>query len=122
MANYHSPQNIIGYHAHVYFDAETLKEATVLCQDAAQLFNVQMGHMHKRPVGPHPMYSCQLTCTPNQFAELLPWLALNRNGLVVFCHTDTGDHLADHTKHVIWLGEAQPLDLSVFHAETHHTH
>jgi len=109
---------INGYHAHVYFDARTTDQAKQLCQTASDMFGVDMGRAHERPVGPHPMFSCQLGCTPAQFTKLLPWLALNREGLIIFCHPDTGDHLADHSKHVIWLGEAQPLDLSIFHQET----
>lgn len=46
--------------------------------------------------------------------EVLPWLALNRKGLVVFLHPDTGDDLLDHTEHAIWMGAMRPLDLSVF--------
>jgi DOPA 4,5-dioxygenase len=118
MASYQTTERITGYHAHVYFDAQTTAQATKLCQDAADLFQVDMGRIHERPVGPHPMFSCQLGCTPDQFAKLLPWLALNRGGFIIFCHPETGDHLADHSKHVIWLGEAQPIDLSIFKAET----
>lgn len=118
MTSFQTIDTILGYHAHVYFDAATTQHATELCQKAAELFEVQMGRVHERPVGPHPMFSCQLACSPSQFSALLPWLALNRNGLVIFCHPETGDHLADHSKHVIWLGEAQPLDLSIFNQET----
>ncbi|MFT4717364.1 MAG: aromatic ring-cleaving dioxygenase [Paracoccaceae bacterium] len=60
------------------------------------------------------MWSCQLSADPAQFAELLPWLALNRDGLIVFSHPDTGDHLKDHRDHAIWLGGYIPLDLSIF--------
>ncbi len=77
-----------------------------------------MGNVHERSVAPHPMYSCQLSCNPAQFSELLPWLTLNRDGLIVFCHPETGNHLADHTEHAIWLGEAQTLDLTIFRSET----
>lgn len=117
MTSYQSTDKILGFHAHVYFDAETTKQATLLCQKAAELFQVTMGRIHERPVGPHPMFSCQLTCNTNQFAVVLPWLALNRDGLVIFCHPETDDHLADHSKHAIWLGEAQSLDLSIFRNE-----
>ena len=41
------------------------------------------------------------------------WLALNRDGLTVFTHAETGDVMADHTDHVVWLGESQPLRLEV---------
>lgn len=107
-------QPISGYHAHVYFDASTTAQATQLCETAATLFGVNMGRVHERPVGPHPMWSCQLGATAAQFAELLPWLALNRNGLIVFAHPETGDDLKDHRDHGIWLGTGLALNLSVF--------
>ena len=106
--------DIKGYHAHVYFDAETVAFATALCEAAADLFGVGMGHVHERNVGPHPRWSCQLSATPEQFARLLPWLAFNREGLVVFCHPETGDHLRDHRDRGIWLGTGLDLDLSIF--------
>ncbi|MEP2718214.1 DOPA 4,5-dioxygenase family protein [Pseudophaeobacter sp.] len=107
-------ETIRGYHAHVYFDATSLETAQSLCQKAVSLFGVKMGHLHKGPVGPHPMGSCQLGASPAQFAQLLPWLALNRAGLVVFAHPETGKHLEDHRDHGIWLGTGLPLDLSIF--------
>ncbi|MBY6055809.1 DOPA 4,5-dioxygenase family protein [Leisingera daeponensis] len=106
--------SITGYHAHVYFDAATVAQARTLCQQAAAQFDVEMGRAHEKPVGPHPMWSCQLAATPEQFARLLPWLALNRNGLVVFAHPETGNALEDHSDHGIWLGAGLKLDLSVF--------
>lgn len=45
---------------------------------------------------------------------VLPWLALYRKGLVVFMHPLTGDELADHRDHAIWMGAVRPLDLSIF--------
>jgi DOPA 4,5-dioxygenase len=105
---------INGYHAHVYFDTNTIDQARALCSEAARQFGVEMGRVHERPVGPHPMWSCQLAATPAQFADLLPWLALKRNGLIVFAHPDTGDHLADHRDHCIWLGTGLDLDLTIF--------
>jgi len=105
---------IKGYHAHIYFDADTIDQARALCEQAAQLFPLKMGRVHERPVGPHPDWSCQLTFGPQMIGEVLPWLALNRKGLVVFLHPDTGDDLLDHTEHAIWMGAMRPLDLSVF--------
>ncbi|MGR3759676.1 DOPA 4,5-dioxygenase family protein [Roseobacteraceae bacterium NS-SX3] len=106
--------SITGYHAHIYFDAETVNQARSLCESAADAFGVEMGRVHEKCVGPHPRWSCQLAATPEQFAQLLPWLALNRGGLVVFAHPETGDALADHRDHGIWLGTGLALDLSIF--------
>ena len=32
----------------------------------------------------------------------------------LFAHPSTGDDQADHDKHVIWLGQSEQLDLSIF--------
>ena len=106
--------SITGWHAHVYFDLDSKTAARALCEDAAARFGIVMGRMHDGPVGPHPTGSCQLTVPAASFAEVIPWLALNRGALTVFAHAETGDHLADHTRHVLWLGESLPLDLSIF--------
>lgn len=105
---------ISNYHAHVYFDAKTVDQAQSLCLTAASTFDVKMGRVHQKNVGPHPMWSCQLLASPDQFAKLLPWLALNRDGLIIFTHPETGDHLVDHRDHGIWLGTGLDLDLSIF--------
>ncbi|WP_432470259.1 DOPA 4,5-dioxygenase family protein [Amphritea sp. HPY] len=105
---------ISGYHAHVYFDADTLDQATTLCHRAKDEMAVAMGRIHRQPVGPHPCWSCQLTFPAEQLGEILPWLSWNRDGLTVFIHPLGEDALADHTRHVIWLGESKKLDISIF--------
>ena len=104
---------IRGYHAHIYFDAETLEQAKALCHQADQEFDIEMGRIHEKPVGPHPMWSCQLAFKPETFASIVPWLAINRKGLIVFLHPETGDDLKDHSDHAIWMGDMLDLDLSV---------
>lgn len=104
---------ITGWHAHVYFDAETAARAGAVCDAAAARFDLVKGRVHERCVGPHPMWSCQLACSPAVFAELLPWLTLNRDGLIVFAHPETGDDLTDHRDRGVWLGAGLALDLSV---------
>ena len=105
---------ITGWHAHIYFDAESKPAARALGEAAVAKFGISMGHMHDCPVGPHPVASCQLSVTPELFGEIIPWLAQNRGDLTVFAHAESGDHLADHTSHVLWLGTSLPLDLSIF--------
>lgn len=105
---------INGFHAHVYFDEHTFSQAAALCQAAHQHFSVPMGHMHRKPVGPHPCWSCQLTIPRRLAGEVIPWLMASRNGLTVFVHGLSGDDLRDHTELVMWLGESKPLDLSIF--------
>ena len=102
---------ITDFHAHVYFDAGTVEQARGLCEAARDRFGVKMGRMHERPVGPHPMWSCQLAFPPDGFGELIPWLALNRAGLIVFIHPNAGDDILDHTDHAIWMGAVKELNL-----------
>jgi DOPA 4,5-dioxygenase len=104
---------ISGYHAHVYYDAPATREqARQLCEAAGKRFPLTVGRMHDNPVGPHPRGSCQLAFAADQLAAVLPWLVLNRNGLTVFTHANTGDAIKDHTAHVIWLGPSETLDIS----------
>jgi aromatic ring-cleaving dioxygenase len=105
--------DISSYHAHVYFDEATVDDARSLCEGAEERFEAEMGRMHERPVGPHPRWSCQLAFDPEVFAEIIPWLAINRDGLTVFVHPNTGDALADHAEHALWMGELLPLELDV---------
>ncbi|MGP8305553.1 DOPA 4,5-dioxygenase family protein [Vibrio sp. YIC-376] len=102
------------YHAHVYFDLQTITFAAELCREAERRFGVKMGRVHEKLVGPHPKWSCQLAFSSKDFDALVPWLEQNRNGLSVLVHGLTGDNLADHTVNAYWLGESLELNLSLF--------
>jgi aromatic ring-cleaving dioxygenase len=108
---------IDSFHTHVYFDADTVDQARDLCERARDEFGVALGRIHEKPVGPHPMWSCQLTVQPEDFGSVVPWIALNRDGLIIFIHANTGYDLADHTRHAIWMGEKMDLGLSIFSDE-----
>jgi len=112
MAEPACPGPITGFHAHVYFDETTAPQAEALCQRAGAELGVAVGRFHRRPVGPHPGWSCQLAFNPEQFGQVVPWLALHRAGLVVLVHPLTGDDLADHTAHALWMGGMPELVLS----------
>lgn len=103
---------ITGYHAHVYFDAGSREQARRLCEAAGQALGATVGRLHDKPVGPHPRGSCQLAFAPGKLGVAIPWLILNRNGLTVFAHAETGDALEDHTEYVLWLGPSETLDLA----------
>ncbi len=102
------------FHAHIYFDAEQVEKAKALGAAAQERFGVPVGHYHLRPVGPHPRGSAQITVPADQFGEVAQWLLLNRGELTIFAHADTGDDLPDHTRHVLWFGPSEQLDLSIF--------
>ncbi len=102
------------FHAHVYYDADTLNQARELCEACVAKFGVPMGRMHERPVGPHPDWSCQLTVPVGIIGDLIGYLALKRNGLNIFVHPDTGQDLEDHRDRAIWIGSERPLNLQQF--------
>jgi DOPA 4,5-dioxygenase len=102
---------ITGYHAHVYYDAESKPAAAALRAAIEARFDVRLGRWHDRPVGPHPRWSYQIAFAPELFAALVPWLALNRGELTIFLHPETGDALPDHRDHAIWLGDKAVLNL-----------
>ena len=106
------PKAIETFHAHVYYDATTKPAAARIREAVEARFEVVMGRWHDKPVGPHPMWSYQIAFDAALFGEIIPFLALNREGLTVFVHPNTGDALADHTDHVMWLGASRDLDVS----------
>lgn len=107
-------ERITSYHAHVYFDADTLTAAKAVIAAAAARFALEVGRIHERPVGPHPCWSCQLAFPADLFGHVIPWLALNRDGLTVFVHPNTGQDLEDHRDRAIWLGDSVALRLEMF--------
>jgi aromatic ring-cleaving dioxygenase len=105
------PAGISGYHAHIYFDPASRPRAEILRERIGARFAVRLGRWHDQPVGPHPQGMYQVVFAAGQFAALVPWLALNRDGLDILVHPKTGDDVADHTDHAIWLGARLPLDI-----------
>jgi len=103
---------IVDYHAHVYYDAGSKATAANLRDGLAGRFEVELGRWHDAPIGPHPMGSYQVVFEPELFATLVPWLMLNRAGLTVLVHPNTGDDLADHRDRALWLGESRELNLA----------
>ena len=106
--------NIPSYHAHVYYDDASRTTAAWLRQAIAERFEVRLGRWRDEPVGPHPEPMYQVAFDAPLFADIVPWLMLNRRGLTVFVHPETGDALADHRDHAVWMGRMLPLNLKVF--------
>ncbi len=105
------PDRIEGYHAHIYYDPATRAQAERLRQGIGERFAARLGNWHDEPVGPHPVSMYQVAFGAEAFADLAPWLMLNRDGLDVLVHPLSGDSLADHTRYAMWLGRVLPLRL-----------
>lgn len=98
------------YHAHIYYDPATTREVAATLRDAiAARFDVRLGRWHDVPVGPHTAAMYQVVFQPEQFAAFVPWLMLNRDGLDILVHPDTGWPRRDHLSHGMWLGQTLPV-------------
>lgn len=107
--------HINGYHAHVYYDAQSRAAAEALAAAVSDRFGVAPGRFFDRPVGPHPIPNVQIILSPAEFAAVMPWLMLNRNGLDVLVHPLTDDSVRDHDSDGAWLGKPVPLKLHTLH-------
>ncbi len=107
-----APSDIKDWHAHVYFASETLERARALYARIEAAFpDARMGRVHEKPVGPHPEWSYQVAFEPDLLASILPWLTLNRDGLDILVHPNTGDDLTDHRDRAMFLGRSYDLVL-----------
>jgi aromatic ring-cleaving dioxygenase len=105
------PDQIRSYHAHIYYDPETRGVAERLRESIGKGFTVELGRWHDEPVGPHPTSMYQVAFAVDEFPKLVPWLMLNRGGLNVLVHPQTGYSYDDHAVHALWLGAKLPLRL-----------
>jgi DOPA 4,5-dioxygenase len=100
-----------GYHAHVYFDAATKPVAERLRDTIIGKFMVEAGAFADEPRGPHPIPQFNMIFEEPEFAKIVPWLMINREGLDVLVHPLSGSNYDDHTKYAMWLGTPVPLRL-----------
>jgi len=116
MSKSKDPGKIAHYHAHIYYDpATTRAKAERLRQRVAAEFpEAKLGRWHDELVGPHPQSMYQIAFPATMLGAFVPWLMLNRGGLTVLLHPETGDDLSDHTAHAAWFGEVLPLRLEAF--------
>jgi DOPA 4,5-dioxygenase len=102
---------IRSWHAHVYFEPQTRPTAEWLRTLVGVRFPAaQLGRWHDGKVGPHPAPMYQIAFGVAEAAALIPFLALNRRGLTVLVHPETGRPKDDHLNHALWMGAVLPLD------------
>ena len=105
------PSEVGTYHAHVYYDGQSRATAAWLREQVAARFDVVLGRWRETPVGPHPQAMYQVAFAAGEFQRIVPWLALNRRGLTILVHPDSGHgHADDHLHRSLWLGQTLPLD------------
>ncbi len=102
------PAAITEWHAHVYYDPASRDRAAALRAWVEARFppgsGLRMGRWHDVPVGPHVQAMYQIAFPPALFPELAPFLALNRLGLTLLLHPESGRPRDDHTLHALWMG------------------
>lgn len=114
MPNVIEPQAIRAWHAHVYYNPPSREAAAALRgQIAARFPAAVLGRWHEGPVGPHPGAMYQVAFGPADAPALIPFLALNRRGLTILVHPETGRPKDDHLQHALWMGAVLPLDGSI---------
>jgi len=100
-----------GYHAHVYYDQDTLPIAQQLRETLGASFQVEVGRMSADPIGPHPISQFAVIFKKPEFQNVVPWLMLNRAGLDILIHPLTDDMVDDHSVYALWLGSPVNLKL-----------
>ncbi len=105
------------FHAHVYYENEENREIAANIRSYTENnFEVRMGRWRDQPVGPHPKPMFQIAFAPAVFDQIVPWLMLNREGLSILVHPDTGDDVTDHRDSPLWLGEKLDLNIAFLEA------
>src|SRR5260370_31855458 len=102
-----------GYHAHVYYNAETKPAAAKLRDTIIEKFKVEAGGFSDEPRGPHPISQFNVIFETPEFQNIVPWLMLNREGLDVLVHPLTESSYDDHSKNALWLGTPVPMKLDI---------
>jgi DOPA 4,5-dioxygenase len=107
------PARIVDFHMHVYYIPETRERAAQLRAWVEERFTVRMGRWHDVPVGPHQSAMYQIQFMPDQFPGLVPFVMMNRQGLTVLLHPESGRPRDDHTLNATWMGEILPLKTAI---------
>jgi aromatic ring-cleaving dioxygenase len=102
-----------GYHAHVYYNADTKPLAAKLRETLIGKFKVEAGGFSDEPRGPHPISQFAVIFETPEFQNIVPWLMLNREGLDVLVHPLTESSYDDHSKNALWLGTPVPMRLDI---------
>jgi DOPA 4,5-dioxygenase len=104
---------IIEYHVHVYYDAESRDRAALLREQVEARFPVKMGRWRDEPVGPHVRSMYLFSFSPEVFAAVVPFVMMNRMGLTVLLHPESGRPRDDHTINAAWMGEVLAVKTDV---------
>jgi DOPA 4,5-dioxygenase len=101
---------IPSYHAHIYYrNADERAKAETIRAQIDETFLVRLGRWRDEPVGPHAAPMFQVAFLASVFPTFIPWLMLNRQGLTILLHPNTGRPRDDHVINPFWFGEVLPI-------------
>jgi DOPA 4,5-dioxygenase len=102
------------YHAHIYFTPDRHEVAAALQARALQALEgrADVLPLVAEPRGPHVVPMFEIDFDHAHRDTVITWLGEHHGALSVLLHPVTEDEWADHTEHLVWLGDRQPLDLS----------
>src|SRR5258706_8837176 len=102
----------LGYPAHIYYDpTSTRAVAEGVCAALGEHCQVEIEAFRDTPIGPHPLANVLVLFKLDQFAQVVPYLMVHRDGLDVLVHPLTADAVEDHTAFAMWLGK--PVELKI---------
>ncbi len=107
------PARITDYHIHVYYDPKDREPAALLREWVEARFPVRMGRWHDVPVGPHPTAMYQIHFPVELFPTLVPFVMMNRMGLTILLHPESGRPRDDHTLNATWMGQVLTLNTDI---------
>lgn len=111
------PARITDYHMHVYYDPqqpESREKAARLREwTEARFPAARMGRWHDVPVGPHVAAMYQIAFPVDLFPAIVPFVMMNRQGLTVLLHPESGRPRDDHTLNATWMGEVLAVKTEV---------
>ena len=99
-----NPNRPVSWHFHIYFPSAEIAKAHWLHDAIARRFRVAIYPVEDGAGGPHPMPNLEVQVGWDELPKILPWLALNRQGLSVHVHPRSEDLIADHVDWPLWLG------------------
>ena len=107
-------ETVSGYHVHVYFhDAKSKSKVISLKEELQQRFQIKTSRLFEEVDvnDPHQRPMFVATLSASEFADVVPWVMLNQNGLNMMIHPMTGDNMADHRDYPMWLGSVLTINL-----------
>jgi DOPA 4,5-dioxygenase len=103
---------IKSYHAHFYFDHNSIETAKAIYTKGNKLNNIRIGNFNDKIVGPHPTWSFMFDFPVKELTNIMAWIPFNREGLSVLVHPNTGNAYLDHIDYASWFGKRLELNIS----------